>query len=105
MLIGFMASSVVPWPGGMAALVAGLGTAGPSRQSGASAVQEGARQAGRPGRGKMFPAGPKRQDSAGAAGTNSRRPAPGKDLWSAWGERSERPVAGTDEAAQADKPG
>jgi hypothetical protein len=68
----------------------------------ASAAQEGARITGRPGRARCFPGGHK--DSAGEAGT-STRPRPGKRSLTARGERSERPVAGTDEAAQADPAG
>jgi hypothetical protein len=83
----------------------GPGDCGPFPAVRASAVQAGARHTGRPGQAKMFPAGPRRQGSAGEAGTESRWPAPGKDLWPARGERSERPVAGTSQAAQADKAG
>ena len=50
----------------------------------------------------MFPGG--RKNSAGEAGT-SKRPRPGKRSLTARGERSERPVAGTDAAAQADLAG
>jgi hypothetical protein len=49
----------------------------------------------------MFPGG--RKDSAGEAGTKIAR-VPGK-ISDRRSERSERPVAGTDEAAQADQAG
>jgi hypothetical protein len=51
---------------------------------------------------KMFPRG--RKTSAGEAGTRNARD-PGRRSWAARGERSERPVAGTDAAAQADRAG
>src|SRR6266700_6824816 len=66
----------------MAALVAGLGTAGPSRRSDASAAQEGARRAGRSRAGQDVSQRAKDQDCAGAAGTKGA-PAAGKDLWPA----------------------
>jgi hypothetical protein len=54
--------------------------------------------------GQDVPSGHIRKGSAGAAGTGKAR-VPGKDLWPTRSERSERPVAGTDEAAQADQAG
>ena len=75
---------------------------------GASRRSDGTRRAGgartyRPARAaKMFPGGHK--DSAGEAGTNEP-PRPGERSLAARRERSERPVAGTDAAAQTDRAG
>ena len=79
----------------------GRAASGPPGGQAAGAAQEGARTTGRPRAGKMFPGG--HQDSAGEAGTTKAR-VPGK-ISDRPGERSERPVAGTDEAAQADPAG
>jgi hypothetical protein len=68
----------------------------------AGAAQEGARITGRPRRARCFPGGHK--DSAGEAGTRGR-PAAREKISGRRGERSERPVAGTDAAAQADQAG
>ena len=77
------------------------GGVGASRRSGGTRRAGGARN--RPARAaKMFRSGHK--DSAGEAGTN-QRPRTGEGSLAAQGERSERPVAGTDETAQADQAG
>jgi hypothetical protein len=81
----------MPRPGGAAA----------SRQSGNTRCEEGARTHRLARAAKMFPRG--HQTSVGEADT-SKRPRSGERSLAAQGERSERPVAGTDAAAQADQP-
>jgi len=81
---------------------AGPGGVGASRRSG------GRRCAGRGPHHRPAPGG---QDVSRRAQGQRRRsrhqecPRPGKDLWLPRGERGERPVAGTDEASQADPAG
>jgi hypothetical protein len=82
----------MPRPGGAAV----------SRRSDITRCEEGARTYRLARAAKMFPRG--HQTSAGEAGTSNARDQRERSM-AAQGERSEKPVAGTDAAAHCDPPG